>query len=242
MFTKIAAKSVSDEIVDQVLSAILTGRLAPGDRLPPERVLAQAFGVGRQALREALQKLQGMGLIRTAKPHGTFVQTPTPDLMRRPLSRLLEQEAGRLVNFLDVRKWLEGMTAAEAAEHATPEDLDGIEAALRGVAEAAERNDREALDAADIAFHLAIVTASHNPVMVELVGTFRNLMWSSHGFRLVLLELADAALVCEEHRAVAEAIRAKDPVKAREAMTHHIEMIRGRVEGTEMMTMTENDQ
>jgi GntR family transcriptional repressor for pyruvate dehydrogenase complex len=228
MFTKVAARSVSDEIVDQVLSAILTGKLGPGDRLPPERALSQAFGVGRQALREALQKLQGMGLVRAAKPQGTFVQPLTPDVMRRPLSRLLEQETGRVVDFLDVRKWLEGMTAAEAAEAATQDDVGRIQAALEQVIAAAARDDREALDAADIAFHLAIVTASHNPALVQLMEMYRNLMWSSHGFRLVLLEGVDYRAVCEEHRAVAEAIRARDGVKAREAMMHHIEMIRGR--------------
>jgi GntR family transcriptional repressor for pyruvate dehydrogenase complex len=232
MFTKIAARSVSDEIVDQVLSAILTGKLAAGDRLPPERALSEAFGVGRQAVREGLQKLHGMGLIRAAKPQGTFVQLLSPDVIRRPLSRLLEQETGRVVNFLDVRKWLEGMTAAEAAERATEDDLVKIEAALEGVTAAAARDDREALDAADIAFHLAIVQASHNPATIELMEMYRSLMWSSHGFRLVLLEAADFGAVCQEHRAVAEAIRARDAVKAREAMMAHIEMIRSRIEMT----------
>jgi GntR family transcriptional repressor for pyruvate dehydrogenase complex len=232
MFTKIAARSVSDEIVDQVLSAILTGKLAAGDRLPPERALSEAFGVGRQAVREGLQKLHGMGLIRAAKPQGTFVQLLSPDVIRRPLSRLLEQETGRVVNFLDVRKWLEGMTAAEAAERATEDDLVKIEAALEGVTAAAARDDREALDAADIAFHLAIVQASHNPATIELMEMYRSLMWSSHGFRLVLLEAADFGAVCQEHRAVAEAIRARDAIKARESMMQHIEMIRSRIEMT----------
>jgi DNA-binding GntR family transcriptional regulator len=61
---------------------------------------------------------------------------------------------------------------------------------------------------------------------------YRSLMWSSHGFRLILLEAADFNAVCEEHRAVAQAIRARDAVKAREAMMSHIEMIRSRVEMT----------
>jgi len=228
MFNRISPKSVSDEIVEQVFTAILAGKLAPGDRLPPERQLSQEFGVGRQAVREALQKLQGMGLIRSAKPQGTFVELLGPDVMRRPLGRLIEQEQGRAVSFLDLRKWLEGLTAEKAAEHATPGDLLQIEQALAAVAEAAGRNDAEALDAADIRFHLAVVAASHDPALVQLMEVFRSLMWSWHGFRLVLLEAADVGAVCEEHRAVAAAIRARDPVKAREAMMHHIEMIRGR--------------
>ena len=66
MFTKVAPRSISDEIVDQVISAIFSGKLPAGSKLPAERALSQAFGVGRQALREAIQKLQGMGLLNDA--------------------------------------------------------------------------------------------------------------------------------------------------------------------------------
>ena len=130
MFTKVKPKSVSDEISDQVTSAIFSGKLVPGAKLPPERALAQAFGVGRQALREAIQKLQGMGLLEVRKPQGTFVRALTTDALHRPLGRIFEGDVGSFLHFLDIRKWMEAMTAAEAAQHATAEDMSHIEATL----------------------------------------------------------------------------------------------------------------
>jgi GntR family transcriptional repressor for pyruvate dehydrogenase complex len=230
MFTKVKPRSVSDEIADQVTSAIFSGKLAPGAKLPPERALAQAFGVGRQALREAIQKLQGMGLLEARKPQGTFVRALTTEALHRSLGRIFDGDVGSFLHFLDIRKWMEAITAAEAAQRATAEDIDRIEGTLPRLRAAATQSDREALDEADVAFHMAIVSATHNTPLLHLVDTFGNIMWASHGLRLAVLRAQNLKTVCEEHAAISEAIRRRAPDGARDAMLHHIEMIRTRVE------------
>lgn len=232
MFTKVKPRSVSDDIVDQVISAIFSGTLSPGGKIPPERALAQAFGVGRQAVREAIQKLQGMRLLEVRKPQGTYVRDLSADVLRQSLARIFDGDVGSFLHFLDVRKWMEAMTAAEAAQRATPEDLGHIETTLPRLRIAASANDREGLDEADVAFHMAIVAATHNGPLVHLVDTFGNIMWASHGLRLAVLRAQNLQTVCEEHAAIAEAIRSRAPERARDAMLHHIEMIRRRVERT----------
>jgi GntR family transcriptional regulator, transcriptional repressor for pyruvate dehydrogenase complex len=231
MFTKIQARSVSDEIVDQIIAAIFSGRLVSGDRLPAERALSQAFGVGRQALREATQKLQGMGLLEVRKPQGTFVKPLTGEALQMPMARILKGDVGSFLQFLDIRKWMEAMTAAEAAAQATPEEVAAIEVTLPDLAAAAARQDGQALDKADVAFHMAIVSAAHNPLLVRLTDTFGSLMWSWHGLRLAVLRAQDLKAICAEHVAISAAIRTRSPERARDAMLHHIEMIRSRVEG-----------
>jgi len=230
MFTKVRPRSVSDDIVDQMISAIFSGNLSAGGKLPPERALAQAFGVGRQALREAIQKLQGMGLLEVRKPQGTFVRDLTTDVLRQSLTRIFDGDVGSFLHFLDIRKWMEAMTAAEAAERATTEDLGRIETTLPRLQTAASEDDREALDEADVAFHMAIVAATHNGPLVHLVDTFGDIMWASHGLRLAVLRAQNLRTICEEHAAISEAIRGRAPDRARDAMLHHIEMIRSRVE------------
>jgi GntR family transcriptional repressor for pyruvate dehydrogenase complex len=232
MFTKVKPRSVSDEIIDQMISAIFSGRLSAGRRLPSERALAAAFGVGRQALREAIQKLQGMGLLEVRKPQGTFVRDLTADVLRQSLVRIFDGDVGSFLHFLDIRKWMEAMTAAEAAQHATAEDIGRIETTLPRLRTAASANDREALDEADVAFHMAIVGATHNGPLVHLVDTFGDIMWASHGLRLAVLRAQNLQTVCEEHAAISEAIQSRAPERARDAMLHHIEMIRSRVERT----------
>lgn len=230
MFHPIRSRNLSDEIVDQIILLILTGKLAPGEKLPSERALARSLNVGRNGVREALTKLQAMDVIKVRRPQGAFVQFLSPKALGHPLSRFLELEIDGVLNFLDVRKWLEGMTAAEAGERATEEDIREIEATLSKIEAAAAQKDREALDASDMAFHVAVMNATQNPLMIYLVDTFQSLMWSSHGIRTVILEASDLDLVFAEHRAVADAIRARAPELARDAMMHHIEMIRNRVE------------
>jgi GntR family transcriptional repressor for pyruvate dehydrogenase complex len=230
MFTKIQAKSVSDEIVDQVIAAIFGGKLLSGSRLPAERALSQEFGVGRQAVREAIQKLIGMGLLEVRGPQGTFVKSLSAEVLTLPLRRLLNGDAGKFLRFLDIRKWMEAMTAAEAAERATVEEVARIEATLPVLRAAAEAGDRESLDQADMAFHMAIVEAAHNSMLGHMADTFRDVMWSSHGLRLAVLRAQNLGAICEEHLAVAAAIRARSRERARDAMLHHIEMSRRRVE------------
>jgi GntR family transcriptional repressor for pyruvate dehydrogenase complex len=232
MFTKVKPRSVSDEIIDQMVSAIFTGKLSAGGKLPSERALAQAFGVGRQALREAIQKLQGMGLLEVRKPHGTFIRDLSADVLRLSLARIFDGDVGSFLRFLDIRKWMEAMTATEAARHATPEDLGRIETTLPQLRRAASEDNREALDEADVAFHMAIVAATHNGPLVHLVDTFGDIMWASHGLRLAVLRAQNLQTVCEEHAAISEAIRGAAPERARDAMLYHIEMIRSRVERT----------
>lgn len=232
MFTKVKPRSISDDIVDQMVSAIFSGNLSAGGKLPPERALAQAFGVGRQALREAIQKLQGMGLLEVRKPQGTYVREMSADLLRQSLARIFDGDVGSFLHFLDVRKWMEAITAAEAAQRATADDLGQIETTLPQLRLAASQDDREALDEADVAFHMAIVAATHNGPMVHLVDTFGDIMWASHGLRLAVLRAQNLQTICEEHAAISDAIRSRAPERARDAMLHHIEMIRRRVERT----------
>jgi GntR family transcriptional regulator, transcriptional repressor for pyruvate dehydrogenase complex len=230
MFTKLRPRNLSDDVVDQIISAILTGKLNPGDRLPAERALSAMFGVARQVVREGLHKLEQMGLVQVRKPQGASVSFLSPAAIRQPMADLLAREIDAVTNFLNVRGWLEGMSAAQSAEHATERDLQEIEGTLGPLEAAAAQNDREALDQSDVVFHLAIVQATHDPMMMEVLDMFRSLMWSSHGCRTVILEATDFGAVCREHRAVANAIRARHPGEARGAMVHHIEMIRCRIE------------
>lgn len=230
MLSRIKACSVPDEIVDQLILQIVTGNVKPGDKLPSERQLAISFGVGRNAVREALIKLQGIRVIRARRPHGNFVQFLTPEVLQKPLERFFEMHIDGVLNFLDVRKWLEGVAAAEAAEHASARKIRAMEATLLPFETAAEKQDREALDASDMAFHGAILEATRNPLLMYLLDSFRNLMWSSRAIRTLILEGSDYQTLCAEHRRVVEAIKARDADAAREAMMLHIQNIRKRVE------------
>ena len=230
MFTPITPKKLSDQVVDQITSAILTEKMPPGARLPSERELTQLFTVSRQAIRDAMQRLVGMGLVEVRKARGAFVRAVTPELMRQPLAQLLDHELGGLLNFVELRNGLEGMAVAQAAERATEDDLVNIEEILANLQAAAEARDWEAFSENNVSFHLAIVSATHDPFMLGLLDILTNMLRSVHGVWPVILEEIDSEVVNEEHRAIAQAIRSRDPRKAREAMRHHLVMTRTMLE------------
>lgn len=94
--------------------------------------------------------------MKTHRPKGAFVQLPSAEVLHTLLLRALDQEISGVEKFLNLRKCREGMTAAEAAERATDDDLQQLEACPAKLEAAAEQSDREALDAADVVFHLAM--------------------------------------------------------------------------------------
>jgi DNA-binding FadR family transcriptional regulator len=144
--------------------------------------------------------------------------------------RLLEQEIDSVLKFLDLRKWLEALAAAQAAEHACEDNIAEIQAALKKLEMAASEEDREAWDAGDVAFHLAILRATQNSPTNQMLDAFQGVMWSSRRVRTLLLAASDLHSACDEHRAVADAIRAGKGELASHAMIQHIESIRKRVE------------
>jgi DNA-binding FadR family transcriptional regulator len=121
-FKRIKPRKLSDDILEQIKSLIFRGELNPGEKLPPERDLAEYFDVGRSSVREALIRLSAVGLIETRKTEGYFVRSITEDMMG-PLKAFIEDEMRNLIDFMEVRKSLDIWCAIEAIKKGTEEDF-----------------------------------------------------------------------------------------------------------------------
>ena len=193
-----------DDIRDQLIDDILSGRLAPGDRIIEARV-AEAFDVSQAPVREALRDLDVLGFVASSPFRGTIVR------------RISVEE---LVQLYPIRAALEGLAAREAAtriSEATINKLQKLLETMRSIA--AGGDDRRAVEA-DFAFHLTIVEASGNRLLQQIwermrlaTTTFLTVSKSHHSLR----EIA------ERHAIVVEALRARDPGTAEQAMRRHIE-------------------
>src|SRR5260370_35911496 len=130
-------RRVAEEIVQQLRGLILRGEYAVGDKLPPERKLAEELGVNRASLREAIKSLEHMGLVKTRQGDGTrvldFMQTAGVELVSHLIPGDGAPNLQLLVDVLDFRRWFGREVARLAAERATPEDLKEFE----GIAEEA---------------------------------------------------------------------------------------------------------
>ena len=170
----IKAKRVSDQAYEQIRDLIFRGQLKPGDQIMPERELAQALGVSRPTVREAIKKLVTMGLLEHRQGQGTFVRSIDSQREHNPLAAVIEGHDASLEELLEVRMGLEGQSVILAAQRATAEDIQVLQRALEAML-AENAAGRLGIEE-DVSFHMAITFATKNPVQVYIMKNFYDLL------------------------------------------------------------------
>jgi GntR family transcriptional repressor for pyruvate dehydrogenase complex len=213
-----------DRVVGEIQRVIVSGQLEPGMRLLPERELAEELGVSRTVVREAVRILVAKGLLETKPGVGTIVRQVTSDQIVEPLSLLLQsQKAGDSIEHLhQVRRMIEIEIAGLAAEQATAEDISKLRELL---AEMESVTDiPEAFVTQDADFHRGLARTTHNPLLIILLDSIRDLMQE---VRLMVTRHPDLRRqVIPDHRKILDRVATKDPAGARQAMEEHLEHAR----------------
>ena len=202
-------------MVSSLGAAIVRGDVPPGTILPPEHALETQYGAARSVVREAMKTLAAKGLVSVRPRHGTHVR-PARDwtLLDRDVLAWLRVgglDRDLLLALEETRAIIEPAAAALAAERATREDRALIQAALAAMH--AGQDDPQAAIAADKAFHLAILEATHNPVLCSFRGAIDTILTA-----LFDITVGVFAGNLPNHAAVVRAIEARDPRKAKRAM------------------------
>lgn len=167
-YPKVSLPKLSDVIVQQLEKRILDGVLKPGDRLPPERQLAEEFGVSRPSLREAIQQLASRGLLSSRQGGGTWVTDRLETAFSDPWEKLLGQHEELRGDLLEFRRVLEGTVARCAASRATQADLERLQRCVDRLQQAYRGGDLAEQAQADVEFHQAVAEASHNALFAHL--------------------------------------------------------------------------
>ncbi len=226
-FRPIEPERVATSITRQIENLILKGVLRPGERLPSERDLAAELNVSRPSLRDALAELETEGLITTKPGAGAYVADILGSAFAPPLVRLFATHTEALFDYLAFRKDLEAMAAERAAKEASEIDLQVIATIFQRMEAAHEKRSAKEEAALDVDFHMAIIEASHNVVMVHMMrsmfallkeGVFYNRQ-SLFKMRTTRRDLLD------QHRAIHDALMERDPAAARIAVEAHIGFI-----------------
>jgi DNA-binding FadR family transcriptional regulator len=213
--------NLHNQVIRELGRLIVSGELAPGEGLPREELLAKRMNVSRTALREAMKVLSAKGLIESRQKTGTRVrdtvhwnQLDADVLAWRCASMPTDDFVEKLV---EMRGIIEPAAAAAAARRRTPEQLKKLEAACAAMAAA---EDLDAWTEADLAFHEAMLLATHNELMLSLFPVIETAL----GTCFVLLARTAANFKCSlpQHRKVLDAIRGRQPEVARQAMTRMV--------------------
>ncbi len=220
----ISPKRISDQVFDQLRELIFRGTFQPGEKIMTERELADALGVSRNSVREAINKLVALRFLEQRQGQGTFVRS-IDEAVQIPLAAVMESQDASLIDLLEMRMGIECASASLAAKRATVKDLETIAKALEEmeVDTAAGGLGTEG----DLAFHLAIASATKNPLQVYIM---KNVVDFLHvGIRENLLHLyEDPANIDEillQHEAIYQAIRSGDADAAFKTMKNHINYV-----------------
>jgi GntR family transcriptional repressor for pyruvate dehydrogenase complex len=203
-------------VLESLSERIITGDFGSQGVLPPEGELATGYGVSRTVIREAMRSLRAQGLVEVAQGKLPRVKPPAPEAAIASLDTLLRRSKGSLLQLIETRRPLEGEIAALAAARVTPEQLGELQRAID--AQAKDPTLEGQIDA-DIRFHRILAEATGNPIFVLLLETLNGLMRSS---RLKTLSYSGSERALRGHRAILQAVRARDANKARRAMLEHL--------------------
>lgn len=223
MYKIVRSSRLYEQIVQQVEESIHKGALKPGDQLPPERELAQQFGVSRTAVREAVKALHEKGLVEAYPGRGTFITDGTSYSMRQSLDRMVKVGQAEGSAFLaEVRAILEPEIAALAATRADAEDVSSMREQVAVMDGACK--DPDAFIEADLDFHLALAEAAANPIILSLIDSIVGLLREQ---RMGIFQVEGGPERGQHHhKKILKAIELRDPTGAREAMKAHLVQVR----------------
>ena len=221
----IKSTRIYEEIVRQIRAMIGEGRLKSGDRLPPERDLAEKFVVSRTSVREALRALESLGLIEIRAGEGTFVREISVESLIQPLAVVVASQREAIGELFEARRLLEPLIAALAATRATPEERQEMERILD--AQGKEVAAGGTGIAQDAQFHAAIGAAAHNRAITRIVHAIMDLLAQSREDALATPGRPERSH--QDHRRILHAVARRDADGARQAMVDHLIAVEGLV-------------
>ena len=243
-FEKVQAEKLSLAVVRQIELLILRGVLRPGDRLPAERELAEKMGVSRPSLREALAELRQSGLLEARAGAGVFVADVLGSAFSPALIRLFASHDEAVFDALAFRRDMEGLAAERAARMGSDADLEVIDTIFQRMETASAPKAREKAGEGarlDAEFHMAIIEAGHNVVMLHMMRSMYDLLREGVFYhrQVMFLQKFTREDLLAQHRAVNDALQARDPKAARKAVEAHLDYISAALRDQQQATRNE---
>ena len=218
----IQKRKLYQDVMDRLMQRIQSGEIQPGDQLPPERELMDQFGVGRPAVREALQSMERSGILEISHGERARVIIPTAEGLIQQMAsgarHLLNTQPDTLEHLKQARIFLEAGMARLAAQHATPQDVRVLRQRIEE--QRASLSKLEQFLTCDMAFHREVARISGNPIFPAIVeAIFR---WGSDYYEPLVRAPGAEQLTLVEHALLVDAIEAHDGDAAEAALRAHL--------------------
>ncbi len=226
-FQKIQSEKLSQSVLRQIELLILRGILRPGERLPPERELSERLDVSRPSLRDAIAELEAKGLLIRRAGSGIFVAEVLGSAFSPALVRLFASHSEAVFDYIAFRRDLEGLAAERAARLGSDTDLRIVAAVFDRMEAAHAKRNPEEEARLDADFHMAIIEASHNVVMLHMMRSMYDLLREGVFYNRAVMfrQRTTRSALLDQHRAINTALQARDPATARAAVAAHMDFV-----------------
>lgn len=226
----VGRSKLSDGIVDQILEGIRSGAFGPGTVLPPERTLAEMFGVSRGSVREAIRSLEYAGILNVRTGSGTFVAEAGASKAAALRARAALVGEHSPLDLVVARRAIEPVCAGLAASNRSVADLDSLRSLIDQQAVLLQQGEETA--EVDLSFHVAVASACHNPVLLMLYDRIAEIMRQDIWLDLRRRSRAmpgTAEMYLDQHRATLSAIERGDSAAASRSVDAHMHTVEERL-------------
>lgn len=226
-FEPVQQEKLSQGVVRQVEGLILRGILRPGERLPSERELSERMSVSRPSLREALADLQDRGLLVSKAGAGVFVADVLGSAFAPALVTLFATHDEAVFDYISFRRDMEGLAAERAAHLGSDTDLAVIDSIFKKMEVAHQKRNPADEAQLDADFHLAIIEASHNIIMLHMMRSMYDLLQEGvfYNRSIMFKQRMTRDHLLDQHRAINVALQARDRAGARAAVAAHLDYV-----------------
>ncbi|MGB5556443.1 MAG: FCD domain-containing protein [Paracoccaceae bacterium] len=226
-FQKIQSEKLSQSVVRQIELLILRGILRPGERLPAERELSERLDVSRPSLRDAVAELQARGLLVSRAGSGVFVADVLGSAFSPALVRLFGSHTEAVFDYIAFRRDMEGLAAERAARLASATDLQVVAAVFAKMEAAHSKRNPNEEARLDADFHMSIIEASHNVIMLHMMRSMYDLLREGvfYNRSVMFKQRTTRSALLDQHRAINAALQARDPAAARAAVEAHLDYV-----------------
>ncbi|MFZ4453504.1 FadR/GntR family transcriptional regulator [Salibacterium aidingense] len=223
-------KTLSKQVIDEIVHLLMSGELKPGDRLPSEVELMEMFDVSRPVMREALTSLEAVGVVNRKTRNGTFF---SDQINSKPFTMILALSAGNIQSIIETRISLELGLVTLAAEKISDDELELMEEKLQ------EMKNTENYQSIDREFHEIIARNASNPLLESISEPLLNLFdetWSQ-----IPISYRNSDTTIRQHEEILNALKQRDPVQAYTSMYQHLNYVRERLYQSQMESETKEE-
>jgi GntR family transcriptional repressor for pyruvate dehydrogenase complex len=226
-FTPVTPEKLSTAVTRQIEKLILRGILRPGERLPSERELSDRLQVSRPSLREAIADLSERGLLTSRAGAGVYVTDVIGSAFSEALIQLFANHDEAVFDYLSFRRDMEGLAAERAARLGSDTDLKVIQMVFERMETAHQKRNPADEAALDAEFHLSIIEASHNVIMLHMMRSMYQLLREGvfYNRQIMFRQRTTRATLLDQHRVINDALQARDPDAARKAVEDHLNYV-----------------